>query len=111
VHALRLKSGAAMIKVWELHPNAGPGLIYFGGQGDDVGEDLSEFDAAFPDRALYLVNYRGYGGSTGQPREAGLIADAETVYDWVAGHHDHIVAMGRSLGTGIATALASQRPV
>jgi hypothetical protein len=111
VHALRLKSGAAMIKVWELHPNAGPGLIYFGGQGDDVGEDLSKFDAAFPDRALYLVNYRGYGGSTGQPREAGLIADAQTVYDWVASYHDHIVAMGRSLGTGIATALASQRPV
>ena len=110
-HALRLKSGDAMIKVWELHPGAGPGLVYFGGQGDDVGADLSEFDAAFPDCALYLVNYRGYGGSTGQPREADLITDAETVYDWVAAHHGHVVAMGRSLGTGVATALASRRPV
>jgi uncharacterized protein len=110
-HALRLKSGDAIIKVWELHPNAGPGLIYFGGQGDDVGADLNDFAVAFPDRALYLVNYRGYGGSTGHPREADLITDADAVYDWVAARHDHVVAMGRSLGTGIATALASQRPV
>lgn len=110
-HALRLKSGDAIIKVWELHASAGPGLIYFGGQGDDVGADLNDFAVAFPDRALYLVNYRGYGGSTGQPREAELVADAQIVYDWVAARHDHVVAMGRSLGTGVATALASRRPV
>jgi pimeloyl-ACP methyl ester carboxylesterase len=110
-HALRLKSGTETVKVWELHPDAGPAMIYFGGQGDDVGGNLAEFDTAFPDRAIYLVNYRGYGGSTGVPREAGLIADAETVYDWVAARHHGIVAMGRSLGTGVATALASQRPV
>jgi pimeloyl-ACP methyl ester carboxylesterase len=58
-----------------------------------------------------LVNYRGYGGSTGQPRETALISDAENVYDWVAARHSRIVAMGRSLGTGVATALASRRPV
>jgi len=109
-HALRLKSGAVTLKVWELHPDAGPGLVYFGGNGEDVGGNLQEFDAAFPDRAVYLVNYRGYGGSTGEPREVGLIGDAETVYDWVAARHSRIVAMGRSLGTGIATALASRRP-
>jgi uncharacterized protein len=110
-HALRLKSGDATLKVWELHSEAGPGLVYFGGQGEDLAEDLRDFDGAFPDRAIYLVNYRGYGGSTGQPREVALVADAENVYDWVAAHHDHIVAMGRSLGTGVATALASSRPV
>lgn len=110
-HALRLKSGDATLKVWELHPGAGPGMVYFGGQGDDVGQDLSDFDTAFPDRAIYLVNYRGYGGSTGVPREAALISDAENVYDWVAARHSRIVAMGRSLGTGVATALASRRPV
>ena len=110
-HALSVKSGDATVKVWELHPGAGPALVYFGGQGDDVGGNLGDFDAAFPDRAVYLVNYRGYGGSTGVPREAALIADAEVVYDWVAARHTRIVAMGRSLGTGVATALASRRPV
>ena len=110
-HALRLKSGEATVKVWELHPGAGPALVYFGGQGDDVGGNLSDFDAAFPDRAVYLVNYRGYGGSSGVAREAALISDAEVVYDWVAARHTRIVAMGRSLGTGVATGLASRRPV
>jgi pimeloyl-ACP methyl ester carboxylesterase len=110
-HALRLKSGEATVKVWELHPGAGPALVYFGGQGDDVGGNLSDFDAAFPDRAIYLVNYRGYGGSTGVPREVTLISDAEVLYDWVAARHTRVVAMGRSLGTGVATALASRRPV
>lgn len=111
VQALRLKNGAVTIKVWELHPTAGPALLYFGGNGEDVGFNLNDFAVEFPDRALYLVNYRGYGGSTGHPREADLISDAEMVYDWVAARHDRIVVMGRSLGTGVATALASRRPV
>ena len=110
-HALRLQNGDVTLKVWELHPDAGPAMIYFGGQGDDVGDNLVGFDSAFRDRAIYLVNYRGYGGSSGHPREAGLISDAEFVYDWVAARHTGVVAMGRSLGTGVATALASLRPV
>jgi pimeloyl-ACP methyl ester carboxylesterase len=109
--ALHLKSGDAVVKVWELHPSAGPALLYFGGNGDDVGAYVGDFDAQFPGYAIYLVNYRGYGGSTGYPSEAGLITDAQAVYDWVHPHHDRIVVMGRSLGTGIATALASTRAV
>ena len=109
--ALHLRSGAETVKVWELHPGAHPAVIYFGGNGEDVGFNIPDFDQQFPDRAFYLVNYRGYGGSTGVPREDALIADAEVVYDWVRMRHDSIVVMGRSLGTGVATALASRRPV
>jgi uncharacterized protein len=108
---LRLKSDGAIVKVWELHPNAPGALIYFGGNGDDVAEYLEEFDTAFPNRAIYLMNYRGYGGSTGSPSERALISDAEIAYDWIAARHDHITVIGRSLGTGIAIALATRRPV
>jgi hypothetical protein len=111
VRALHLRSGTETVKVWELHPGAHPAVIYFGGNGEDVGFNIPDFGQQFPDRAFYLVNYRGYGGSTGVPREAALIADAEVVYDWVRARHDSIVVMGRSLGTGIATALATTRPV
>ena len=109
--ALHLRSGTQTVKVWELHTGARPALIYFGGNGEDVGFNIPDLDQQFPDRAFYLVNYRGYGGSTGVPREDALIADAEVVYDWVRARHDSIVVMGRSLGTGIATALAARRPV
>jgi uncharacterized protein len=108
---LRVKRGDVTVKVWALHPSGRPALLYFGGNGEDVGANLHDFDRAFPDRAIYLVNYRGYGGSTGRPSEAALIGDAEAIYDQLASEHDRIVVMGRSLGTGVATALASSRPV
>ena len=60
---------------------------------------------------VYLINYRGYGGSTGTPTEEGLYSDALALYDLVHVDHESISVMGRSLGSGIATYLASERPV
>lgn len=59
------------------------------------------------------VEYRGFGGSTGHPSEPGLITDAETAYDYAAKQAPgaKIAAFGDSLGTGVAVALATQRPV
>ena len=109
--AIRLKRPDATLKVWELHADKGPALIYFGGNAEDVSASLADFDAMLPDRAVYLVNYRGYGGSTGTPSEAALIADAVASYDWVAARHGRVAVIGRSLGSGVAIALAAQRPV
>jgi len=109
--ALSLERGAATVRLWALHPAAVPALIYFGGNAEDVGAGMADFDAAFPDRAIYLVNYRGYGGSTGRPSEAALTGDAEAVYDFVSAHHGPIAVIGRSLGSGVAVALATRRPV
>ena len=111
VKALRIPCDQAVLKVWQLHGDAGPALIYFGGNAEDVAANLADFDAAFPDRTLYLVNYRGYGGSTGSPSESALIADAQVVYDFIRPQHDRIAVMGRSLGSGVATALANARVV
>ena len=109
---LRIERGdGATLKVWELHGAARAAVIYFGGNAEDVGANIADFDAAFPQRAVYLVNYRGYGGSTGRPSEAALTADAEAVYDSVGVHHDPIAVIGRSLGSGVAVALAARRPV
>jgi pimeloyl-ACP methyl ester carboxylesterase len=110
-NALRIPSGDAVIKVWQLHADVAPALLYFGGNAEDVAADLTDFDPVFRDRAVYLVNYRGYGGSTGAPSEAGLVADAQAVYDALHIRHEHIAVMGRSLGSGVATALAATRPV
>jgi fermentation-respiration switch protein FrsA (DUF1100 family) len=58
------------------------------------------------------VEYRGFGGSTGHPSEAGLITDAETAYDYAAKRAPgaKIALFGDSLGTGVAVALATRRP-
>ena len=109
--SLRIQSNDALVKVWVLHPGRRAAVIYFGGNADDVGASLADFSATFPERTVYLVNYRGYGGSTGRPSEVALIADAQLIYDHIAPRHERIIAMGRSLGTAVATALAASRPV
>jgi pimeloyl-ACP methyl ester carboxylesterase len=111
VRSIRLQREEVTLKIWELHPDAHSALIYFGGNAEDVSASIADFAAAFPDRAVYLVNYRGYGGSTGRPSEAALVCDATAIYDRVAAHHDRVAVVGRSLGSGVAVALATRRSV
>lgn len=84
-------------------------LIYFGGNAEDVSASLSSFSSAFPDYALYLLHYRGYGGSSGEPSEEAFRTDALALFDKVHGEHPDIAVIGRSLGTGVAVRLASER--
>lgn len=93
-------------------PHAGPdAVIYFGGNAEDVSRSLPMLVDAFPERAVFALNYRGYGGSTGKPSETALIADALVLFDRVHIDHPHIVVIGRSLGSGVAVHVASERPV
>ena len=108
---LWIESQGERIKVWVVARPGPSALLYFGGNAEDVAGNLDLFAAAFPDRSLFLVNYRGYGGSSGQPAEAGLVADALAVFDHVRREHSEIAVMGRSLGSGVAVQVASARPV
>jgi len=109
--SIRVATGGAMLKVWVVE-RAGPrALIYFGGNAEDVSGSLPSFESAFPDHSLYLVNYRGYGGSSGKPSESALFVDATAVYDHVHVRHPEISVLGRSLGSGVAVHLASVREI
>jgi hypothetical protein len=75
---------------------AGPdALIYFGGNAEDVSANLADFAHTFPDHALYLMHYRGYGGSGGRPSEAALHADALALFDHVQAAHPRITVIGQ----------------
>lgn len=101
----------ALLKVSQ-RPLPGPkALVYLGGNAEDVSASLPRLAQAFPERALYLLHYRGYAGSSGSPSERALVDDALALYDRAAGEHQDIVLVGRSLGTGIALQVASLRPV
>ncbi|RON49368.1 hypothetical protein BK666_07270 [Pseudomonas frederiksbergensis] len=94
-----------------IRPRAGPkALIYFGGNAEDVSRNLPSFSEAFPDQAIYLLHYRGYGGSSGSPSEEAIARDALDLFDRVYAEHPQVAVVGRSLGTGVAIRLASQRP-
>lgn len=59
---------------------------------------------------VLMIDYRGYGKSTGSPSEDALYADARTVWDWVQsrGPYPHTVIYGRSLGSAVASKLAGE---
>ena len=91
-----------------------PLVIYFGGNAEEVSW-LTGVASQFAGWSLLLVNYRGYGESEGKPGEKELFQDAVTIYDYAKlrpdVNLDRIVAMGRSLGSGVAVHLAAHRPL
>ncbi len=109
--AVRLESQGEGLNVWVVPREGSLALIYFGGNAEDVAGNINVFSEVLPEHTLYLVNYRGYGGSSGRPSEPALFADALVVYEHVRAKHSEISVMGRSLGSGVAVYLASQRPV
>lgn len=59
---------------------------------------------------VVLVDYRGFGKSTGRKSEREMHADMQVVYDTlsVQYHEHHIIVYGRSLGSGFAAKIASE---
>ncbi|MBQ4819118.1 alpha/beta hydrolase [Aquimarina sp. MMG016] len=59
---------------------------------------------------VIVMDYRGYGKSKGTISESNLYSDAQLFYEYTLKHYseDQIVLYGRSLGTGLATKVASE---
>lgn len=87
-------------------------IIYYGGNAEDIFLSIDEY-RSYSDTATLLVSYRGYGKSEGYPGEKELYSDALAVFDTVSHMYSpsKIFLMGRSLGSGVATYVASRRSV
>jgi hypothetical protein len=88
-------------------------ILGFGGNAwnaQDVAEYLHEL---FPDEDIVSFHYRGYAPSRGSPSAEALIADAPLVYDLAVDRvkPNRIIAVGFSIGSGIAAMLATRRKV
>lgn len=59
---------------------------------------------------VILVDYRGFGKSTGKRSERHIKNDLQTIYSRLADRYgeDHLIVYGRSMGSGFATKVASQ---
>ena len=64
--------------------------------------------------SVLLFDYRGYGDNDGTPTETGLAADARAARAYLATRRDvdpkRVIYFGESLGTAVATRLASEHP-
>ena len=88
-------------------------ILGFGGNAwnaQDVGAYLHDL---YPDAQVIAFHYRGYAPSTGSPSAEALIADAPLVYDHAVAkvRPDRTIAVGFSIGSGVAARLATERPL
>lgn len=114
-----LPTPAGQVEAWYLPPTGAsfapaPAIMFFHGNGELIDFWPAEF--AEPRRwgvGVLLVEYPGYGRSSGEPTEETITRAALAAYDWtqtratIDAHR--IIVYGRSLGGGAAAILAARR--
>ena len=102
-----------MLNGWLVNIGQPNAVLYFGGNAERIEDRRRDFSRWFPQASTYLVPYRGYGASEGTPTEADILDDALAVFDQVQARQPgaRIVVIGRSLGSAVASYVASKRPV
>ena len=108
-HAVLASGGEQIVVSHNGRTGTDRAVLYLGGNAEDVSAAVAQLSQIFPGDHVAAMHYRGYGGSTGAPREAALVADATALYDQLARTHLHITLVGRSLGSGVAVQVAAAR--
>jgi uncharacterized protein len=94
---------------------AGPGplLLGFGGNAWNADAVALYLHGLFPASEVVAFHYRGYRPSGGRPSAEALLADSLVVFDHLrrASAPGRTVAVGFSIGAGVAAYLARHRPL
>jgi hypothetical protein len=96
---------------WYKPPPAGrPVILYFRGNAQSFSREHERYEQIVADGFGFLAfDYRGFPGSPGEVTEENVLADALAAFDWLAEREENIVLWGRSLGSGPASYVASER--
>lgn len=88
-------------------------ILGFGGNAWNADAVALFLHELYPQADVVAFHYRGYRPSTGAPTAAALLADAPLLHDHVAARLGarRIVAVGFSVGSGVAARLARERPL
>jgi len=94
-------------------PAEGRTLLFLHGNAGNISHRLGSLDyfhrLGF---AILIIDYRGYGESTGIPSVLGTLLDARAAWNWLLAQKgarpESIVIFGRSLGGAIAAGLAGE---
>ncbi|HEY0112921.1 MAG TPA: alpha/beta hydrolase [Allosphingosinicella sp.] len=94
---------------------AGKGTLVlgFGGNAWNAQAAADYLHNLYPEADVVVFHYRGYRPSTGKPSGAALMADAPLVLDaaFARLRPTRTVAVGFSIGSGVAASLAGKRPL
>ena len=90
-------------------------LVVIYGDGDQELSSLLPVSDKFGDASVLMINYRGYGESTGEPGQNELIGDALDTLDQICADNKidlkDVTLYGHGLGAGIATVIAHYRDI
>ena len=111
---LKAKDGSQLNALHFKVENSKGVILYFHGNAGDLqrwGEITRHFTRFNYD--VLVMDYRSFGKSTGAISETALYEDAQLFYNYVSNIYsgDDIIIYGRSLGTGIATKIASENEI
>lgn len=107
--------GETIISWWSKAKPGQPTLLYFHGNAGTLAtrsERVRKYQNT--GTGIFMMTYRGYGGSTGKPSERANVRDAKQAYDFLISQGvpaTKIVVYGESLGTGVATQVAAAKDV
>lgn len=91
-----------------------PTLLYYHGNAGNLALRAERFRRITAQGwGIYMMAYRGYSGSEGEPSETANVADAKLAYRDLVGlgvPARDIVFYGESLGSGVATRVAVENP-
>jgi len=91
-------------------PNSKGVVFYLKGNSKSV-KGWGKFARDFVSKGydFFMVDYRGFGKSSGKRTETTLYNDAQTIYKWLSSQYPEqkIIIYGRSMGSGIAARIAS----
>ena len=111
--SLKAADGTRLHAWWIAGSNKELATLHLHGNGGNITHrSLTARNITAAGSSVLLLDYRGYGKSEGRPSEKGLYKDAEAAYDWIAAQGyspEQIFIHGESLGTAVATYLATKR--
>jgi fermentation-respiration switch protein FrsA (DUF1100 family) len=108
-------SDGETLKAWWVPPSSAdkPVYLYFHGNAETLRSRDGRFGLLTADgEGLLGLSWRGYGGSTGSPSEAGFKQDALAGYEWLRMQgidSGRLIIFGESIGTNIAVWLSAMR--
>lgn len=107
--------GTSTLRGWLFNRGANsPLVVMYGGNAMNVGM-MANMAAADTTRSYLLMNYRGYGNSTGEPGQNAILADARQGIRYakaaMGNPNAQLYLVGFSLGSAVATHVAvSENP-
>ena len=88
-------------------------ILGFAGNAWNSEDAANYLRELYPSADIVAFHYRGYRPSTGSPSSAALLADAPLVHDFAVSkvRPGRTIAVGFSIGSGVAAHLARERPL